>query len=427
MMARFGSEKNYLDSIVNSFKYSDQPELLIVIDKLLTGFDAPRNSVLYLDKRLKDHNILQAIARVNRLYEGKDYGLVIDYRGIFGALTEAVDTYAALEREGFDRSDIEGTITDVSQEIALLSQRHSNVWEIFKEVANTRDLEAMQLALEPEDVRHRFYQALNLFANTLQLALANAKFITETPPRKVGRYKNDLKMFLNLRQAVRQRFGETVDYSAYERQIRNLVNKHIGADAVRSMGDPIDIFAMETLEKQLDLLEGEAAKADAIASRVKKDITARLEEDPVFFKKLSDLIDEAIRAHREKRINDAQYLQKMREALEQFHSGGVQALPRELRAHHDAAAYYGILSEKLSDRINNRNGLADAALEIEKALDDRKMRDWALNVDITNDMANAVEDIIFALGAKVASDIPFKVIDATVGQIIMVAKKRDLR
>lgn len=427
MMARYGSEKQYLDSIVSAFKFSDEPELLIVIDKLLTGFDAPRNSILYLDKRLKDHNILQAIARVNRVYEGKDYGLVIDYRGIFGALTEAVDTYAALEREGFDRSDIEGTITDVSQEIALLSQRHSNVWEIFKDVANTSDLEAMQLALEPEDVRHRFFQALNLYAGTLQLALGNAKFVTETPARKVSRFKADFKMFLNLRQAVRQRFGESVDYSVYERQIRNLVNKHIGASTVRAMGDPIDIFAMETLEKQLELLDGEAAKADAIASRVKKSLTARLEEDPVFFKNLSDIIDEAIRAHREKRFSDVQYLQRMLKVLEEFHSGGGQTLPKELKTHQDAAAYFGILTEQLAGCIKDKDLLASAALSIEEALDDRKIRDWTINVDITNDMANAVEDVLFAMGSELHTEIPYNLIDATVEQIITVAKRRDLR
>ncbi len=94
MMARFGSDGEYQESIINAFKHSDDPEILIVVDKLLTGFDAPRNSVLYLDKRLREHNILQTIARVNRLFKGKDYGLIIDYRGIFGELNEAIDTYA---------------------------------------------------------------------------------------------------------------------------------------------------------------------------------------------------------------------------------------------------------------------------------------------------------------------------------------------
>ena len=140
MMAKYGNDEKYQDSIIKAFKYSDDPEILIVVDKLLTGFDAPRNSVLYLDKRLKEHNILQAIARVNRLFEGKDFGLIIDYRGIFGELNEAIDTYSALENEGFDPEDIEGTLTDITEEIKLLPQRHTNVWEVFKEVSNQKDL-----------------------------------------------------------------------------------------------------------------------------------------------------------------------------------------------------------------------------------------------------------------------------------------------
>jgi len=179
MMAKYGNEQKYQDSIINAFKHSDEPEILIVVDKLLTGFDAPRNTVLYLDKRLKEHNILQAIARVNRLFEDKDYGLIIDYRGIFGELNDAIDTYAALENEGFDKEDIEGTLTDVSEEIRLLSQRHTNVWEVFKEVGNQKDLEAMQRHLEPEDRRQRFYETLTVFTKTLQLALANARFQDE--------------------------------------------------------------------------------------------------------------------------------------------------------------------------------------------------------------------------------------------------------
>jgi type I restriction enzyme R subunit len=248
MMAKYGNDEKYQTSIINAFKYSDEPEILIVVDKLLTGFDAPRNSVLYLDKRLKEHNILQAIARVNRLFEGKDYGLIIDYRGIFGELNEAIDTYSALENEGFDPEDIEGALTDISEEIKLLAQRHTNVWEVFKDVANQKDLEAMQRHLELEDRRQRFYDALSLFAKTLQLALANAKFQDETPEKKIARYKDDLKYFLNLRQAIKQRYGETVDYSSYESQIRNMVNKYIGADAVKQLIEPVNVFAIDEFE-----------------------------------------------------------------------------------------------------------------------------------------------------------------------------------
>jgi len=95
MMDRYGSEKNYNKQLINAFKHGETPEIIIVVDKLLTGFDAPRNAVLYLARKLKEHTLLQAIARVNRLHEGKEYGLILDYSGVI----EELDDIAKVERE----------------------------------------------------------------------------------------------------------------------------------------------------------------------------------------------------------------------------------------------------------------------------------------------------------------------------------------
>lgn len=97
MKATGGSEEQYNKNVINSFKHGEHPEIIIVVDKLLTGFDAPRNTVLYLTRLLKDHTLLQAIARVNRLFEGKDFGYIIDYRGVLQNLNNAFDLYGKLE------------------------------------------------------------------------------------------------------------------------------------------------------------------------------------------------------------------------------------------------------------------------------------------------------------------------------------------
>ena len=109
MMEKYGDEKTYNRSIVDSFKFREDPEILIVVDKLLTGFDAPKNTVLYLDKPLKAHGLLQAIARVNRVEEDKDYGYIIDYAGVLGELDPALKTYSAFA--DFEAEDIQGVIT----------------------------------------------------------------------------------------------------------------------------------------------------------------------------------------------------------------------------------------------------------------------------------------------------------------------------
>ena len=106
MMARYGSEDQYTKQIIAQFKHSDKPEILIVVDKLITGFDAPRNTVLYLCRKLREHTLLQAIARVNRLHEGKEFGYIIDYANVLGELDKALHTYDALA--GFDGDDLAG-------------------------------------------------------------------------------------------------------------------------------------------------------------------------------------------------------------------------------------------------------------------------------------------------------------------------------
>ena len=134
MMDEHGTPKKYEQNIINRFKNSDKPEIIIVVDKLLTGFDEPKNTVLYLDRKLKDHTLLQAIARVNRVCDDKDFGYIVDYYGVFCNLQDALEIYTE-----FDKEDIDGTYTNIADEVAKLSQRHSDVWDIFKSIKNNND------------------------------------------------------------------------------------------------------------------------------------------------------------------------------------------------------------------------------------------------------------------------------------------------
>lgn len=425
MMAIYGSEEKYNEKIINAFKKSDEPELLIVVDKLLTGFDAPKNAVLYVDKRLKEHNILQAIARVNRVFEGKSHGLVIDYRGIFGELNDAIDTYAALENEGFEREDVVGTITNTELEIKELAQRHTNVWEIFKEVQNKSDTESLQRHLEPIDRRQEFYKRLALFSKTLQLANGNAKYQDETPKATKDNYQRDLKMFVELRAAVKQRFGETVDYSSYEKQIRNMVNKYIGADQVRVIIEQTDVFDEAGFDKELENIDGDAAKADTIASRLKRSISEKFDEDPALYKKLSEMIDEAIKAHREKRLSDAEYLTKVSDAMDSMRGKNKSDYPAKIRNNDDAKAYFGVLKQELTIQTEGTEDvLADNAIKVHEIIEGLKIRDWQGNKDIQNKMAVELEDLLYALKGRFGLEITSDDIEKIIETLIMVAKRR---
>ena len=429
MTNKYGSESKYVDNVVKAFKQSKKPEILIVVDKLLTGFDVPKNSVLYIDKRLKEHNILQAIARVNRVFEGKDYGLVIDYRGIFGEINEAIDTYAALEKEGFDKEDVEGTLVNVKEEISQLASRHTNVWSVFSEVANKKDIESMQRFLKPDDVRKNFYDTLRFFSKTLQLALANAKFQDETHEDKKKMYKDDLKMFLNLKSAVQQRFGESVDYSSYEKQIRNMVDKYIGADEVEIIIGQVNIFAGDDFEKELDKISGDAAKADTIASRMKRTINENMEEDPALYKKLSEMITEAIAEHEAKRLSDAGYLNRMRIVMDMLRGEAKSDVPEKLKGLDTAKAYYGVVNEILPKTGDfgflQKDIMADMALRFDDIVNEHKIRDWSHKQGVINQMTNDIEDYLFSLKERYKLDLDFQKIDLILERIIMVAKRRE--
>ncbi|MBI1249026.1 HsdR family type I site-specific deoxyribonuclease [bacterium] len=428
IMDEFGSEKNYLERIIEHFEKKPTPEIIICVDKLLTGFDAPCNTVLYIDKRLRDHNILQAIARVNRLFDGKDFGLVVDYRGIFGALDEAVKKYDALSE--FDDEDLEGTFTNIAEEIAKLKERHTNVWAIFGSVANRQDLEAMQQHLRHEDVRQDFYDALNEFSKTLQLAMSSAKFHEDTPQETVQRYVTDLKYFRNLRAAVKQRYNEAVDYSEYEDQIRNMVDKYIGAGEVKRIVEPVNIFEVDNLEEELEDIDGAAAKADFIASRVKKTCVEKMEEDPVLYQKLSEVIDEAIQAYLDKRLSEEEYLQKMFAAWEEAKQQGSSGVPSELRSDPEAKAYFRLLQAGFEKVVAvERDDLAaiaaETALKARKAIDERKIRDWIEKRDIENAMRNDLDDLLFAVKGRYDLPLSGDDIDEMADGIIQVAKRRE--
>lgn len=194
MMARYGSEEEYNRQIVEGFSKREEPELLIVVSKLLTGFDAPVNTVLYIDKPLTGHTLLQAIARVNRVEDGKEYGYIVDYEGVLGELDIAMGTYSSLG--DFDLEDIEGAIIDVHAQLAKLPQAHANLLNHFKGVANAKDEEAFELFLADENLRSSFYKLLAEFARLLATALSTADWVNDPKNfKQIDIYKADLKRF----------------------------------------------------------------------------------------------------------------------------------------------------------------------------------------------------------------------------------------
>lgn len=429
MMTRFGSEDAYNREIIEDFGREDGVEVLIVVDKLLVGFDEPRNTVLYIDKPLKEHGLLQAIARVNRIFEGKDFGYIVDYRGVLGELNQAMETYNALE--GYDAEDIAGTVADVAEEIARLPQRHSELWAVFKEVPNKRDVEALQRFLAPEDVRQQFYTALTAYTSCLKVALSTISFYENTPETQVETYKRDLRFFHNLRAAVRQRYAETIDYKDYERRVRKLLDDHIRADDVTIIVEQVNIFDVEAFEAEVARLPTPAAQADTIAHRVKRTVTEQMERDPAFYKRFSKMIDETIQAYRDGRISEAEYLQRVTEILGRVQAGKDEVLPPKLQSYRDAPAYYGKIREPLVPYVVGRPELdgddliADVAIRLEEIVESKKIRDWTTNLDVQNQIKLAMEDYLYSVKGRYDIPLTHGDMDLILDNVLAIAKQRD--
>jgi type I restriction enzyme R subunit len=427
MMQQYGTEAAYNRELRSQFHRKDGLDLLIVVDKLLTGFDEPRNTVLYIDKPLKDHSLLQAIARVNRVFAGKDYGYVIDYRGVLGDLNAALNTYDALE--GFDADDVAGVITDVRAEIARLPQHHAALWAIFDGVVNKQDSETLQRHLEPVDRRQAFYDALAQFARCLNVALSAVAFYTDTPSQVIAVYKRDFKAFHNLRVAVQHRYAEVIDYHDYEQKIRSLMNTHIQSSEVVPITEQVNIFDTEAFAAEVERVSGVAAKADTIANRLKRTLTERMEHDPATYQRFSHMIDDTIRAYREGRLSEADYLAQASALLAQVQTGAVVDVPDKLHSRPDARAFFSTLRDLPMNYTNDQappppDVVADIALDLDQIITTRKVRDWTRNLDIQNTMRNDLEDYLYA--ARAAHGLPLTPddIERMVDTIIELAKQR---
>ncbi|MBI4023998.1 MAG: type I restriction endonuclease subunit R [Verrucomicrobia bacterium] len=426
MMAKYGGEKEYNKQVINAFKHAPEPEILIVVSKLLTGFDAPRNTVLYVCRSLVEHNLLQAIARVNRLHEGKDFGYILDYFGVLQELGKAMDVYGKLP--DFDKAELEGTARNVAEEVASLPQKHSELWDVFKTVKNRLDEEEYEQRLRDEELRTRFYEKLCAYHRALAIALSTMEFLRDTPEKKIERYKKDLAFFLNLRVAVKRRYAEEIDFKEYEKKVQKLVDTHVKSEGVQQITAPVNIFEREQFQAEVEKLQTVASKADTIAHRTQKTITEKIDEDPVFYRRFSKVLQEAIEAYRQKRISDAEYLKRATEAMTSVLNRTGDELPPSLQGNDAAKAFYGVVNEVVSRVVEMGSAYsaiaADAALKIDDTIQESLVIDWTANLDQQNKMRNTIEDVLYGLKHEHAVPLSSEDMDAIIENALDIARVR---
>ena len=361
-------EQDYTTRMVKRFGDDQDPlKMLIVIDKLLTGFDEPKNAVLYIDKPLKEHNLIQAIARVNRLHAKKQFGLLIDYRGILAELDTTLGKYqdlASRTQGGYDIDDIQGLYEQMSTEYKRLPQLYKTLWAIFDGVKNKQDIEQLRQVLVPrmEDrdgelvdinlkTRDDFYEALTNFTSCLKVALQSATFFEDKSFTDADRrhYKETVKQLSNLRQLVKQDTGDTVDYDAYADQVKKLLDKHVVGVEVREPGGAYEVGKMGQQKKEEWTEEKTRNETDIIKTRVTKMIEQELLDDPYAQEEFSRLLRKVIEEAEQLFDHPMKQYMLFQEFSDKVEQRKLDEVPDAFDGNRHAQAYFGLFKQILPE------------------------------------------------------------------------------
>lgn len=437
-------EKAYTKHIIEEFGKDDGPDLMIVVDKLLTGFDEPKNTVLYIDKPLKQHNLIQAIARVNRLHQKKEFGYLIDYRGILKELDATIADYQDLAERtqgGFDIDDLKGLYNRMDTEYKKLPGLYNDLWAIFSEVPNKQDGPALRQVLAPKidnldlgdgdgqltDInqkkREDFYSALTDFSNCLKVALQSATYFEDKSfDDKRDLYKKTLKFMAELRKQVREDAEETIDYDEYAENIRTMLDKHIGGVEIQESKGAYLVGNMGKDIKPEQLSDDEARnQKDKITGRVTKMIEQDLADDPYAQEYFSKLLKQAIQKAKE--MFDApvkQYLlfADFEEQVKERKVDGIpndrfSALDPKVKRH--VQAYFGLFLKHQGEANNlSEDERFDFAMQIDEVVT-ASVAEFSINPqEIENQIRRKLLPLLFkATGMDIAKVIITDVIQIT--------------
>jgi type I restriction enzyme R subunit len=240
---------------------------------------------------------------------------------------------------------------------------------------------------------------------------------------------------LKLRTSVKRRYAEEIDFKEYEKKVQKLVDTHVKAEGVEQITAPVNIFEQEQFQAEIEKLTTTASKADTIAHRTQRTITEKMEEDPVFYRKFSKMLKEAIEDYHDKRISEVQYLSRATEAMNSVLNRTGDNLPAGLQGRDEAKAFYGVVNEVMEglelkeDAVPYRtaNVAADMALQIDEEIRKRLVVDWRTNPDVQNEMRNAIDDLLYQ--ARTAKGVPLTAqdMDAIIERALDIAKLRYAR
>jgi type I restriction enzyme, R subunit len=315
-------------------KFVDEPaqmKLLIVVDKLLTGFDAPSATYLYIDKNMRDHGLFQAICRVNRLDDEKEYGYIIDYKDLFKSLDKSIKDYTSEAFDSYENDDVSG----------LLQDRLKKGRERLEDA-----LESIRALIEPVEPPKGQVQFQHYFVGDPE----NSDELKDTEPRRVALYKSvisliraytniademenagytlveieqikkEVKYFENLRKEIQIASGDYIDLKQYEPAMRHLIDSYLGAEESRVLSKFDDLTLIQLIVKKGkdaihdfpdNIRKNKESVAETIVNNLRRIIIEKNPTNPIFYEKMSILLDELIKLRKEKTIEYKKYIDKI--------------------------------------------------------------------------------------------------------------------
>jgi type I restriction enzyme R subunit len=400
------NDEKYDEHVCEDFKNPEgEINMLIVKDKLLTGFDAPIAGVLYLDKSIQQHSLLQAIARVNRVYRGKEFGLIVDYWGVFGKLNSAIDMYDDAESgmSGFDKDDLDGAIFGPIDEKNRLASAYDNINSMFINISNSKSSDVWQKELSDEKRRKDFYNRLKEYANRLNLALSNRDIFVEVGFEKIDEYRTDYLFYKKLKDSVMLRYDDDFDLSKYEQGIKNLIDTFVNASEITTVVKPVSIGDEKAMKQLLEKMDSNESRADAIKTRIESKLKQLRYDDPLLFEEFSIKIKKTIDLYNETRDAD-QYYASMEIMADDFRNGIIsQDYPTQIASDSDAKAFYGAVITKIRNNgiINVTPDVeelvASYSFKIKDAVSQNAKRDWKHNEVVHKAIHRCLDDCLFEM------------------------------
>jgi len=376
-------------------------KLLVVVDKLLTGFDAPPCTYLYIDKSMQDHGLFQAICRVNRLDgDDKDFGYIVDYKDLFKKVENAIAVYTSELDHSAGGADPEVMLQD---RLKKGKERLDNALEALALLCEPVEPPKGELehihyfcgnTENPADLQDREPQRVTLYKETATLVRSYANIADELEPAgydstDISRIKQELDHYVKLREIIRKASGETLDVKAYEADMRHLIDTYIEADEPRKIS-PFDNMGLlelivktgiaDAIASQLGGLKGnQNAIAETIENNVRSKIIKEHLSDPAFYEKMSALLDEIIAARKAKAIEYEEYLKRIAELAKNVGAGVADDAPEQLRKSPGLRAIYNNLKKNSGtsgERTVSGDSVLDLAVELDAAVKRVRYDGW---------------------------------------------------